>query len=159
MDFDYLSDFRSMNPDFATNLSDYMFVEWFNKMRHEPVIEKLDGADFTVRQETYLRMIEMWKNSQLSPSALSRLSPAEQESALNVRRMVDEDMKDYAFAADYAKRAAVSKSQRDALFRENAKLKAQSNTAAAAIEKTHVDAVEMQTFNRRMLPARLKLVT
>ena len=44
MDFDYLSDFRSMNPEFAENMSNYVFVEWFS---HEPVIEKLDGCRLT----------------------------------------------------------------------------------------------------------------
>ena len=73
--FDYLGDFRSMNPEFATNMANYGFVEWFKKMQDEPAIEDLDGADFSVRQETYTRMIKMWKNSQLSPAALSRLSP------------------------------------------------------------------------------------
>ena len=94
-EFDYLADFRSMNAEFAENMANYQFVEWFKKMQDEPTIENLDGADFSVRQETYTRMIKMWKNSQLSPAALSRLSPAEQESAVNIRRMVDEDMENY----------------------------------------------------------------
>ena len=87
-EFDYLADFREMNAEFAENMANYQFVEWFKKMQDEPAIEDLDGADFSVRQETYQRMIKMWKNSQLSPEALSRLSPAEQESARNIRRMV-----------------------------------------------------------------------
>ena len=147
-EFDYLADFRSMNAEFAENMANYQFVEWFKKMQDEPAIEDLDGADFSVRQETYQRMIKMWKNSQLSPEALSRLSPAEQESAVNIRRMVDEDMENYQFAGDYVERAAVSKSRRDALFRENEKLKAQSNTDATTIEKAYQKGVELQQIRR-----------
>ena len=43
---------------------------------------------------------------------------------------------------------ATSQKTRDALFRENAKLKAQSNTEAAVIEKAHTDAVELQQMRR-----------
>ena len=91
-EFDYLADFRSMNAEFAENMANYQFVEWFKKIQDEPGIGDLDRADFSVRQETYQRMIKKWRNSQLSPEALRRLRPAEQESAVNIRRMVDEDI-------------------------------------------------------------------